>query len=146
MGTELIGYVLIGPKSIQDMRAEAIERVTEELAAAKDIEATLMGGKLLSVKQINFLESQGVDAEYIENIQASYTDVITEITSAEKWVDDFIDFWENTDSRDSMDRFYGDKKIVAVGESSCGDEPTGYGYTMLKTLLLLNVSDIFGIE
>ncbi len=145
MGQEMIGFLLVGPKSLKDKRAEAIAHIAEEVKVAKEIEATLMEGKVLSSDQINFLEVHAVDADYIENIQAAYTDVITDV-SPEKWVDDFIDFWENTFARDTADRFYGDKKIIFAGEATWGDEPDGYGYTLLKTLVMLNVTDIFGIE
>ena len=147
MGADMIGYLLVGPKSIASKRDEAIEQVTSELALVKDIEQTLIDGKLLTKEQIDHLESNSVDADYPEHIQSIYTDVLTGIESPEKYVDELIEFWDgNAYARDTASRYYGDKQIVFAGGATWGDDPDGYGYIMLKRLTMFNLEPVLGIE
>lgn len=138
MGAELIGYILVGPADISNKREVAIAAVNKTNAALDKWAADPDSLSEEDHELLTFFYDSGQDDSDAEELKLD----------AEKFVDEFIEFW-NSGSRDSNFRLNPkdvSQKIVFAGDATWGDTPQGYGYELIYTAETFNVLDAFEIE
>ena len=152
MGYDLIGYTVIGEKDLAAHKDAAIEQVAKVLELIKSALTKFIDWDLveaLSEEEAAYFAASfaDIDIEYSPEMLKDRLDYILEETGdAESFVSDFLYFWTYPSHRDTNYRYYGDKQIVFAGGESHGEEPTGYGYTILKLADMLDLFSVFHIE
>jgi len=145
VGADLIGFIYVGPQKMDEWhKKNAIRELTEVIREVKrskrlkDKDETYPCLELFDDDPENFLsEFPGSDSH----------------RQASKFVNLFCRFWEGKlRTRDTMSRYYTtgeevqDKKIVAVGDRTWGDEPDGEGYRLMKLVSATGLARHLGME
>lgn len=135
MGADLIGYILVGPPSLDEgLKDSAISAAQERIDAATKWCAL----KDPSEEDFAPLEKFGFEDEF-DAEWASGQD-------AESAVEEFMELWDEG-ARDAMDRIISDPpmKVLSTGEMSWGDEPEG-SFQTAKAAIMLGIAEIFGVH
>lgn len=155
MGVDLIGFIAKGPLDLLNKKQVAVKFLEERNVFLKES----------VTKLLDFAEDESADyaelfngdellLDFLDNCNGSFEDDAQSIEDEliikdpKKFVEEFIDFWFDG-ARDSMGRIDPDdptKVIVFAGDATWGDEPNGYGYTLLKKIIQTGLDDVFGIR
>lgn len=149
MGADLIGYMCIGPQHITgnqmaaaQVRAWDIFRgLREWYASEENVRPEILDG----------LDLGGIDDPCeLESLKFRSQDITSAVkVDIQALVAEIVQFWNdpNASARDSVCRnISGTEKVVFCGEMSWGDEPSGYGYSLLKMVHVLDILEPLGIR
>jgi hypothetical protein len=136
MGADQVGYLVKGPRRIAAGRIKAAVRAClrlrkQLLAAADDPED----------------ENSRRDAAL--HLTGEFFDPADIPENPEREIRAFVDWWRRPEGRDVCCRDDPDnprQTLVYAGEMSWGDEPSGYGYQMLKKALAWGFAEALGIR
>ena len=143
MGAELVGYLVVGPERFTEQQVQEAIKIVAEL---KDIAAKISDKLDQGVELEVLLKQYGIDFDDEETLREHFIDLLKDDEPG-TIINRFLAFWMSPYSRDTHYRSYGgDKVIIFAGDSSWGDEPSGYGYTALKEIDNLGLFRIFDIE
>lgn len=149
MGAELVGYLVVGPKSFTEQQVQKAIKIVAELKdiAAKISDKLDQGVSIHKIPELEVLLKQyGIDFDDEETLREHFIDFLKDDEPG-TIINRFLAFWMSPYSRDTHYRSYGgDRIIIFAGDSSWGDEPSGYGYTALKEIDNLGLFRIFDIE
>ena len=150
MGADFISYCCIGPIKLsasKKMRQKADQRVAKFIDLAchsmtlADDEVEEHDEELQNLARHPFFKHLELpeDVRWAQEYKGQ----------PEKLVEEFLELWHGG-SRDSDSRAIPKdklkRKVVFTGDMSWGDEPDGYGFTMLKRADQSGLLDIYGVE
>jgi hypothetical protein len=170
MGADLIGYIVVGPKDLDKSpekkqallaQAEKDKKLIDEISALltekglddadyEDQIAALSDEQRTYVEKINeYRESEGWFREEEDvNTLLDWAEESFTPEATEGIIDDLFALWEGG-ARDAMSRELPgdpDRCILACGELSWGDEPSGFGYQTLKKAERAGILDTYDIH
>jgi hypothetical protein len=141
MGADFIGMMVVGPRELDksvEVSNKAAQRLKEFITGFLAIEEL---NKKVANKELTNEETyqEQLDKVYDETPELLSLEEMSEGGWCLEYKDkemmfvlELLDVWE-TGSRDSICRWLDDdKKVVAAGDMSWGDEPDGFGYRTLK--------------
>jgi hypothetical protein len=141
MGSDLIGFLVVGPKELNVSKKEkAIKKVEYIIKRCSNIDPTAP-----TERDKKLLEEMGIFSDYQESIEEAIS-LVLEIDNPVTFVEDFMEFWGSPETRDVAWRYYGKKQIVFAGDSTWGDEPNGQGYELLKLAYITGIAKVFKVE
>lgn len=153
MGADFIGYMVFGPVDIsKESITKAKEHVKRVKAALNDYHKEEgqpeVNESRLQKKMDKLLKLAPDPAGYGADGYDEYIDALSAALSVdEDPVASFLHFW-NTGARDTISRKdpkNRKRKVVCAGDQTWGDDPDGYGYTVLKSMSALGLFDILGL-
>ena len=136
MGADLTGYIVVGPKIVND---EDIKK-----AALKLLEIKTKNAGVDCPQCGEFFNKEDCDEECAQCGTAlsinpfTCSDFLAAVTG-------LVENWP-PDSRDCCTRQYNGKWIVFAGDMSWGDEPGGAGYEILKAISNSLIYEELGFE
>jgi hypothetical protein len=159
MGADLIGHILVGPKTITVKRkGESKKFFTQLVARANELMKdenwdidTFLGDMALARIYRHFIKGDKSQfdtfcsqlCELIDRRDSlPYDDPTGDVIN--KLIDKWVDWWNKPQGRDTMYREWGSKKIVVCGGTSYGDSPSDE-FDEISDLIALGVLDVLGV-
>lgn len=167
MGADLICYIAKGPRQPTGSQRRAarrwLDRVWPRIKEVHDQmyeeDAVMQSAALDRLRAMRRADSAArrpvtvaghADDLDVAGVVASYAWLREQqVDSPARFLAAFLEFWQEGAPRDTAKRDDpddSDQQIVIAGEPSWGDEPSGYGYQMLKASNLLGVTPLLGIR
>ena len=139
MGADLIGYMVFGPIKVKKTEAElkayfeANKKETEVTDGGSD--ATVLG--------------LAPSPEWVEGHDEPETDDVLDLDDFIQESNDFMDFWNEENSRDCSFRVNPNDpegKVGFAGDTTWGDSPEGVGYQAFDFVQKYELWDLFGLK
>ena len=149
MGADLIGDMCVGPIHIEEAQAKTAEKRAWEIVQALKVWYGDDEGEGEQPELLKGLDLVDIDKPYhMESLDFGGADIKAATKEdIDALVGEIVGFWNDPSSRDSVDRWISKtEKVIFCGEMSWGDEPSGYGYRMLKMAHILNILGELGIH
>lgn len=139
MGADLVGYLLKGPKRIDE------EKQSAAIAQIKRVQELIQ--RITADDPDDDIEA--ATAEFQRLVFDRYRPMDTYDCVPEDLINEFVDLWETSASRDVVSGTDPDDKtqqIMFAGGTSYGDDPDGFGYQTIHMLNAFNGLTILGIK
>lgn len=157
MGSSLIGYMVRGPRVLNQEALDRAQHVLEtrisHLREAYDLyEPTMVadGDGESDEAQLDNLED--VFQAYFPDADWGFygVELVTAVeeilaTSPAELVGDLKALWAGSNASDCAYRDYGDERVMFCGDGTWGDEPDGVGYATLSKSVQLGLAKLLGI-
>lgn len=161
MGADLITHILVGPQKITEKRkgeakkyfAQLILRLKEltkdnnwdDRTFSGDMGLAQIYRKFIKGSSKEFEEFCGQLADLIEQRSTLPFEDDESGDQINKEVDQWVDWWNKPEGRDTDYREWGNKKIVVNGGTSHGDSPSDE-FDEISNMIALGVFDVLGIS
>jgi hypothetical protein len=138
MGADMIGFLVKGPKEIGKEQIERAATILWKTRRSGSRECHSCGGR--SLRSTDECSSCGADMVPLPEL-TTYEDARTFVRSlVGDWPPDFCDVSSRMDPESDTDL------LVFAGDMSCGEQPDGRGYQLIKTILGLGIAEALGIR
>lgn len=142
MGADLIGYLVVGPSTLDEEKKSAVAALIDLwMEKTKHLDE----GADPNVRDIEMPDGRMMSLDDLMDV----TTVLSYWENGEKFVENLWAWWEKGSS-DSASRLMPGKKdrcILFAGEMSWGDTPEGWGYQVLDTIMHVpGLDELLGVE
>ena len=149
MGADLITYILVVPKDIQEDKARSFARdlrgelavILEGLKRGEDLDDLTEGRDKAGKALYNVFDGLTIDTESVEALMLDLGD---------ENLDRVLDFLKTTYPRDTNSRpvkIGGEEfNIIVSGDTTWGDTPEGEGYSFCAFILATGLDEALGIQ
>jgi hypothetical protein len=157
MSESLIVHICKGPERIlhKPSITKAKKHVAEIVKAARFADRMLKADKADALEKlpkdhlIRLLEPMMKNDQFTSYLEAEITIEWMAVTKPNKFVNEFVDWWNRGDANDTAWRMDPDDKrlkIVVCGAGTWGDSPDGQGYNLMQEAWRFDLPHMLGVR